>query len=333
MRKNKSDKNRIIKIILPIVGAIIAIIAFSIYNFFFKEDYEIPDGSAEFHYIDVGQGDATLILADEMSVLIDTGENDKTNTLINYLKDKNIETIDYFIITHFDSDHFGEAEEVLDEFEIVNLIIPDQPKTSNMFNNFVKAVNEKPEISVSVIEDDDDIGELLQVDNIIDIDDEDDRRIYVGKTDENNKNDKGDLELEFLGPAKDSYQKSNDYSIFVMARWGKNKMLFTGDSEREGENSVVDKYENVASKLLDCDVFQAGHHGSDTSSCKDLLDYLTPDYIVISCGLDNKHGHPDEEAMERFKNIVSEEDILRTDLQGDIVIITDGEKITVKTEK
>lgn len=333
MNKNKSNKNRIIKIVLPIIGALLAIIAFSIYNFFFKEEYEIPEGSAEFHYIDVGQGDATLILADEMNVLIDTGEDDKTNTLINYLKDKKIETIDYFIITHFDSDHFGEAEEILDEFKIVNLIIPDQTKTSNMFNSFIGAINEKPEIFVSVIGDDDDIGGLLETDDVIDIDDENDRKIYVGKTDDSNKNDKGDLELEFLGPAKDSYKGSNDYSIFVMARWGKNKMLFTGDAERDGEKAVIEKYKNEASKLFDCDVFHAGHHGSDTSSCKDLLDYLTPKYFIISCGADNKYGHPHEETVERFKNIVSENDIYRTDLQGDIVLTTDGEEITIKTEK
>ena len=333
MSKKKSNERKLIKIVLPIIGAIIAIIAFSIYNFIFKEEYEIPDGSAEFHYIDVGQADATLILADEMSVLIDAGENDKTNTLINYLKDKNVETIDYFIITHFDSDHFGEAEEVLESFNVVNLIIPDQKKTSNMFNSFIETVNEKPEMFVMVIGDDDDIGELLVVDDVIDIDDESDRKIYVGKTDENNKNDKGDLELEFFGPAKDTYKKSNDYSVFVMARWGKNKMLFTGDAEREGENSVIDKYGKEAVTLLDCDVFQAGHHGSDTSSCKDLLDLLTPEYVVISCGLNNDHGHPHDEVVERFENAVGEDNIYRTDLQGDIVLVTDGKNITINTEK
>ncbi|MBQ8546413.1 MAG: MBL fold metallo-hydrolase [Clostridia bacterium] len=330
----KKNNNKIIKVLLPILGAIIAIIAFSIYKFFFEnEEYDIPDGSAEFHYIDVGQGDSTLILADGMTVLIDTGENDSKNTLINYLKDKKIETIDYFIITHFDSDHFGEATEVLEEFAIVNLIIPDQVKTTKMYTTFIQAVASKPDIYVSVIEDNDDIGNTIPVDDIIDIDSKPDRTIYVGEVDKENSNDKGDLELEFFGPVKDSYDNSNDYSIIVMARWGKNKMLFTGDAETKAEQALVDKYGSQLRDYFDCDVFKAGHHGSSTSSCKDILDAASPEYIIISCGLDNSYGHPHTEAMQRFENEVEKDDIYRTDLQGDIVLVTDGENITFTTEK
>lgn len=333
MKKNNKS-NKAIKVLLPILGAIIAIIAFSVYKFFFEnEEYEIPDGSAEFHYIDVGQGDSTLILADGMTVLIDTGENDSQNTLINYLKDKKIETIDYFIITHFDSDHFGEATEVLEEFTIVNLIIPDQVKTTKMYTTFIQAVYERPEIYVSVIEDNDDIANTIQVDDTIDIDDTADRKLYVGKTDEGDKNDKGDLELEFFGPVNDTYSNSNDYSIIVMARWGKNKMLFTGDAETKAEQALVDKYGVQLSQYFDCDVFKAGHHGSSTSSCKDILDAASPTYVIISCGADNSYGHPHTEAMDRFENEVEKDDIYRTDLQGDIVLVTDGENITFTTEK
>ena len=328
MKKEK----KVLKILLPVLGAIIAIALFSVYKFFFEDQYEIPEGSAEFHYIDVGQGDATLILADGMTVLIDTGEKDSKNTLINYLKDEKIETIDYFIITHFDSDHFGEATEVLEEFEIVNLIIPDQVKTTKMYTTFIQAVAERPEINVSVIEDNDDIKDTIQVDDLIDIDDADDRKIYVGETDENDKNDKGDLELEFFGPVKDSYDNPNDYSIIVMARWGKNKMLFTGDAETKAEQALVDIYGTQLSLYFDCDVFKAGHNGSSTSSCKDILDAASPTYIIISCGLDNSYGHPHTEAMNRFENEVELDDIYRTDLQGDIVLVTDGENITFTTE-
>ncbi len=133
---NKRTKKKIAKSILkrpillvPIILVVLALIAgFIVYKVFFDkpEEYEIPDGSAEIHYIDVGQGDATLVLADGMSVLIDTGVKDSENALINYLKDKGIQTLDYFIITHFDSDHYGEAADIVDAFKINNLILPDQ---------------------------------------------------------------------------------------------------------------------------------------------------------------------------------------------------------------
>ena len=117
-----------------------------------------------------------------------------------------------------------------------------------------------------------------------------------------------------------------------MARWGKNKMLFTGDAETKAEQALVDKYGTQLSQYFDCDVFKAGHHGSSTSSCKDILDAASPTYIIISCGLDNSYGHPHTEAMNRFENEVELDDIYRTDLQGDIVLVTDGENITFTTE-
>ena len=313
--------------------AILVVVLFAAYKFIFAEKPQMPEGVAEFHCIDVGQGDSTLILADDMTVLIDTGENDPANVVIDYLKELEIAVIDYFIITHFDSDHFGEAEEILKEFTVKNLIIPDQKKTTKMYNVFMETLKAQPDIFLYVIEDNDDIDADIEVDDIIDIDDKNDRKLYVGQIDENVENDKGDLELEFFGPVNDSYNNSNDYSIIVMARWGNNKMLFTGDAEVKAEQAIIDEYGLELNDLLDCDIFKAGHHGSSTSSCKDVLDAASPEYIIISCGEDNSYGHPHTEAMQRFTNSVSEENIYRTDLQGDIIFITDGETITVKTQK
>ena len=233
---NKKTRKALLKIIVPIVFVLVALIVFSVYMLFFNKDepYEIPEGSAEIHYIDVGQGDSTLIFADGATLLIDTGEADSDNTMINYLKEKEVETINYFIITHFDSDHFGEATEVLGEFKVENLIIPDQVKKTKMYTTFMTAVAEKPEIEVSVIEGSDDIGDMIEVDNIIDIDSKADRVLNVGVVDPEKEGDKADLELEFFGPVSDTYSNSNDYSIIVMIRWGATKLLFTGDSESKG---------------------------------------------------------------------------------------------------
>ena len=332
VKKQIRKARKRLRIVITLI-AILAIVLFAAYKFIFAEKPGIPDGVAEVHCIDVGQGDSTLILADDMTVLIDTGENDPANVVIDYLKELKIAVIDYFIITHFDSDHFGEAEEVLKEFTVKNLIIPDQKKTTKMYSVFMETLKAQPEIFVHVIEDNDDLDTDIEVDDIIDIDDKNDRKLYVGQIDEAIENDKGDLELEFFGPVNDSYNNSNDYSIIVMARWGNNKMLFTGDAEVKAEQALTNKYGLEIDELLDCDIFKAGHHGSSTSSCKDVLDAASPEYVIISCGEDNSYGHPHTEAMERFTSSVGEENIYRTDLQGDIIFILDGTSITVNTKK
>lgn len=328
-------KKRIITLILTICMIVSTAFVFAscdLFFFLFPEDYEIPEGSAEFHFVDVGQGDATLIFADGKTILIDTGEKDSQNVLINYLKDKGIETINYFIITHFDSDHFGEATEVLENFEIENLIIPDQVKTTKMYTTFMAAVNARPEMFVSVIEDNDDIGDMIEVDDIVDLD-TDDRFLYVGELDPEVEDDRGDLVLEFFGPVKDTYSNSNDYSIIVLISWGQNSILFTGDAEEKAEEALVDKYPYTLASKIDCDVFKAGHHGSRTSSSQEIIDAASPEYVIISCGYENDYGHPHSEAMNRFKNAVAEENIYRTDMQGTIILTTDGQLITITTEK
>ena len=319
-------KKRIITLILTICMIVSTAFVFTscdLFFFLFPEDYEIPEGSAEFHFVDVGQGDATLIFADGKTILIDTGEKDSQNVLINYLKDKGIETINYFIITHFDSDHFGEATEVLENFEIENLIIPDQVKTTKMYTTFMAAVNARPEMFVSVIEDNDDIGDMIEVDDIVDLD-TDDRFLYVGELDPEVEDDRGDLVLEFFGPVKDTYSNSNDYSIIVLISWGQNSILFTGDAEEKAEEALVDKYPYTLASKIDCDVFKAGHHGSRTSSTDAWLAAVRPTIAVISCGKDNSYGHPHAEVLARIAPYVGE-NIYRTDELGSIVFVTDGE--------
>lgn len=264
------------------------------------EEYEIPEGIAEIHFIDIGQGDATMIMADSRVMLIDTGERDSDNVLIDYLQAHGVTKLDYLVITHFDSDHFGEAEEILNTFEIVNVMIPEQVKDTNMYESFISALDENEDINVIFAND------------------------YVGDS-----LGMGQLNMDILAPLKNNYKDSNDYSITMVARWGNIKFLLSGDAEKEAEEDIVERYTRLQ---LDCDVFKAGHHGSRTSSSQELLDKANPKYIVISCGEDNKYGHPHSEAMDRFEAIEGAE-IYRTDEQGSIVFSTDGVTLTVKTEK
>jgi competence protein ComEC len=296
----KSLRNTIISTILAIILLIIGYFAYNNYyqpddNDNDNETYGIPDGVAEFHYIDVGQGDSTLIMVGGKNVLIDTGDRDAQTKLDTYLKEHNVSEIEYFIITHFDSDHFGNATYILNNYTVKNVVIPVQVKSTKMYTTFISTLETKTDINV--IKANDIVGTSITV---------------------------GDLEMNILAPLNE-YSDSNNNSICLLARFGKNKFLFTGDAEEKALDDIDEKY---ASKDLNCDVFQAGHHGSRNANTEALMNKATPSIIVISCGKDNSYGHPHSEAMAIFQ--ATGATIYRTDENGSIVLETDGENITKK---
>lgn len=299
-RKTKKQTQNLIKTVLSVI---LIILAFFIYKYTQGADevYDLPDGTAEFHFIDIGQGDATLILADDKTVLIDTGdraEEDRAK-LVKYLKDKNITTIDYFVATHPDADHIGSAAYVVENYDIKNVIMSPKTHTSKTYENFITALEERPQINV--INAQDMLGENIMA---------------------------GELELKILGPIGE-YNKddNNNPSVVIMARWGNTKVLLTGDAEKEAEERLRMEYYDK----LDCDILKVGHHGSSSSSTNAFIKYVKPEYAVISCGVNNDYNHPHKEALDVLEYYKAQ--IYRTDLQGSIVAATDGETITFKTEK
>ena len=295
---SKRTKQGIIK---WIIGAIL-LIGLAIYWFVIKPDsvtYDVPSGTAEIHFIDVGQGDSTLIKVGDKNVLIDTGENSAKDELFTYLDNHSVTVIDYFIITHFDSDHFANATAVLETYDVVKLVTPDQVKTTKMYETFMAKVEEQEKAGlIEPISANDMIGQSITV---------------------------ADLEIKILSPL-DDYSNSNDYSIATLIRYGNRRILMTGDAEDAAEEDIVARY---SKDDLDCDVYKLGHHGSSTSSSQALLDKATPDYIVISCGLNNDYGHPHKETMERVEG----KQIYRTDKHGSIVLSIANDELTFKTEK
>ncbi len=118
-------------------------------------------------------------------------------------------------------------------------------------------------------------------------------------------------------------RKIHDAMLVVKLNYGKTSFLFTGDMEKNLEKYLVE----VLGKNLKSDVLKAGHHGSDTSSSEMFLGYVDPDYAIISCGENNKFGHPHKETLERLENF--EIPVLRNDQEGLIKIKTDGEQVTI----
>ncbi|MGM9631891.1 MAG: ComEC/Rec2 family competence protein [Eubacteriales bacterium] len=254
-----------------------------------------PEGNElAVHYIDVGQGDATLLQTSAGAVLIDCGSKEYGDDILAYLEGEGITELEYLIFTHPHEDHMGCAPAVLRGITVKNVIMNDRTSTTNYFEQTLDAIEE---LGVNVI--------LAEPDEIITV---------------------GALQLRILGPQNSKFSSSdtNNSSIIIHAIYGNRAFLFTGDAEKEAESELVETYGGT----LKADVFAAGHHGSSTSNTQKLLDECTPSHIVISCGEGNSYNHPHDEAVQRFENAGAQ--IHRTDKVGTVIFITDGESLTVK---
>ena len=287
MKRDFSMKNKK-KLILSVISVIIAI---ALYIFGEFNLLHIADGEAQLHFIDVGQGDAALILTDSASVLIDAGTTDSGGKVAAYVKNYT-DSLDYMILSHPHEDHIGGASDVLETVSVKNVIMPNETADSVCFDRTLDAI-EKENATVFPA----DAGDTYDIDG---------------------------LNMEILSPYADiEYEETNNVSIVVKITYGETSFLFTGDAESPIEEELL-----KSGADLDCDVLKVGHHGSSTSSSRDFIEAVSPEIAVISCGKDNSYGHPHYEVTKlmKEKNITT----LRTDLQGSIVLSSDGYDITVK---
>ena len=135
--------------------------------------------------------------------------------------------------------------------------------------------------------------------------------------------DSDNLKINIIAPNKENYSDLNDFSAVIEITYCNNKFLFMGDAGIEIENELT--------KNLKADVIKIGHHGSNTSSSKSFVNKVQAKYAIITVGNKNKYNHPYEEIIERWKNIGAK--IYRTDLNGNIIVTSDGNKIEITTEK
>ncbi len=246
------------------------------------------DSKLEVHFLDVGQGDSTLIACDGKYMLIDAGENSEGQEVADYLAYQKIEKLDYIICTHGDSDHSGGLDVVLASVKCENMIISAEDKTTATYLEVLEAV-EKEGCKV--------ISPKVGTEYTL-----------------------GGAKFTIYSPAMD-YEDSNENSIVIRLVHGKNSFLFTGDAGELAEKHMVRNDINLKS-----DVYKAGHHGSSTSSSEEFVNKVKPTYAIISCGEDNSYGHPHAEVLNRFRAMGVQ--VFRTDEQGTIVARSDKEKIT-----
>lgn len=239
-------------------------------------------------FFDVGQGDAALIGCDGHYMLIDGGDTDDSSKMYSVLQSNDITTLDIVIASHAHSDHIGGLAGALN-YATANLILcPATTYDSDTFTDFAKYAGE---ITVP------DVGDTYTL---------------------------GDAEVQILGV--NGGTETNDTSIMLSIEHGENRFIFTGDAEREAEQTVLNNYTD-----LEADVLKIGHHGSDTSTSYVWLDAILPEYAVISVGKNNEYGHPTDAVLSRLRD--AETKVYRTDLHGDITFISDGENLSVDTDK
>lgn len=241
------------------------------------------------YYFDVGQGDSTLIITpDNESILIDAGNNNKANLVVNYLKDLKIKKLNYIIATHPDADHVGGLDVVIDSFDVDNVYAPNVTHTTKSFHDFLNSVKNK---------------------NL---------KIKIGSS--GVKLPIKSVDAIFLSPVKEKYSNLNEYSLVLSLSYKKRNFLFMGDATETNESEILNQNPN-----LKVDVLKLGHHGSSSSSSEIFLSKIKPKYGVISCSKNNSYGHPSYKVLKRLKN--QNIKILRTDKQKSIKLESNGENI------
>lgn len=255
-----------------------------------SSEKEEPEQLSELqvHFIDVGQGDSTLIMCDGHSMLIDTGDDSKGTAIQNYLMKHGVEKLDYLVLTHPDSDHIGGAPVIITKLDIDNVFMSNYEKDNNTYMKVIQALDNK----------------LLKWSTPM-----------VGSS-----YNLGSAVITMLAPNK-VYDNPNDASIALIVENGNNRFLFTGDAEETAEVDILNNGLNVSA-----DVYHVEHHGSKTSSSESFLSEISPTYAVISCAEGNSYGHPDAETLNNLRGM--EVQVFRTDEQGSIIAISDGNEIT-----
>lgn len=248
---------------------------------------QTSDGLMEVHFIDVGQGDATLIKCGEYSMLVDAGDDSKGTMIQNYLTKQGVTRLDYLILTHPDADHIGGAPVIITKFDIDKVFLSNYEKDNKTYLKLIQALDNK-NISYSTPA----VGSVY---------------------------DLGNASFTILGPCA-SYSNPNDSSIALLLQNGKNRFLFTGDAE---ENAEIDMTQTGID--ISADVYQVGHHGSSSSSSKAFMEEVAPAYAVISCAEDNSYGHPHAETLNTLRSMGIQ--VFRTDEQGSVVAESDGVNI------
>lgn len=246
--------------------------------------------------LDVGQGDGLCIETKEAVFMIDGGSSSKDRLyeyqLGPFLKYSGIATVDYWFVTHPDSDHLSGLMELLSDkncpIRIGTLVLPESKGAAEDFAELIEAAEGR------------------------------ECRILWNASGRSLESE--GIRISCLHPAAGaSYVDVNAYSQILKVEYGDLSLILTGDATAESEREVLRRiHKGELEDIGAVDVLKLGHHGSSTSSSEEWLEYLRPRSVLISCGKNNRYGHPHKEVMERAEAMGCE--IRRTDREGCITV-------------
>lgn len=248
------------------------------------------------HVLDVGKADSILVQCEGRSMLVDGGTADRGESVVRYLRRRGVASLEEVVNTHPDEDHVGGLNYVLQSFPVGRFFAPGLPPELVPTDSAYLAV----------------LREL------------DEKGLSSEAPSPGQEFSLGDLEIRVLGPVVPG-DSTNDNSIVLLLTYKNVKFLLTGDAEKEEEQSLLSSGED-----LSADVLKVGHHGSSTSTTAEFLDAVRPKYAVISVGDDRNHL-PKQDVLLRLYDAGAE--TYRTDVDGTVIFLTDGDRIDVKTEK
>ena len=253
--------------------AIITVLALFFYGLYYggtQDSYGLDannisntSGKLKVTFVDVGQADCILIQEENKNMLIDAGNNEDGNKLVKYFNSLNIHDFEYIVGTHPHEDHIGGLDDVINNFDVKTIYMPDVITTTKTFEDVIDAADKK-NLSITIPK----IGDTFKLENATI------KIIYTGT-------DATDL---------------NNTSIVLKLIYGNTSFLFTGDATSKVEEQILNS--NVEATVL-----KVGHHGSKYSSTNDFLKKVNPKYAVISVGNGNSYGHPADTTINKLNRL------------------------------
>ena len=250
------------------------------------------EGTLAVHFLDIGQGDSIYLeLPNAETMLIDAGENYYGEGIIDYIEHTGHDEIDYLVATHPHSDHIGSMSYIVRNFTVNAVYMPKAVTTTKTYQNLLESIQKKG----------------LKITNA-----------KAGMT----ILSEDGLTVDVIAPVTID-DDLNNCSIVLKITYGDTSFLFTGDAETKEFGAITAD--------MSADVLKVGHHGSRTSTTKEILERIHPDIAVISCGEDNEYGHPHQSTMDLLEQFGCE--VYRTDTDGTVTVVSDGETISVETDR
>lgn len=220
----------------------------------------------QIQFLDVGQADSILIINNGHYMLIDAGNDEDGPKLVEYFNELGIEKFDYVIGTHPHEDHIGGLDDIIYNFDIEEIILPDAYTTSKTFEDLLTSIEKK------------------------------EYKITIPEIDKNFNMSECLFEVIYTGTGENDL---NEASIILKMTFGNTTYLFTGDTIKEVEEKILDKDINI-------DVLKVAHHGSPYSTSNKFLLKTKPKYAIISVGKYNTYNHPSKETLNRLTKFTNE---------------------------